>query len=118
MTIHDLFYCLPATEVCVPFLNIEPVCDLLTCLDSRASFNCEAVCKVHGLTVLLQVGTLWRCSDCLFFEVPPLSNDALLTTLHSLLINVLQTIDHFKICLGAPLLWLEKPRNHMGQDVN
>jgi hypothetical protein len=38
---------------------------------------------------------------------------------HSLLKNTLQTIDHFKIsCLGAPFPWLEKPRNHMGRDLN
>jgi hypothetical protein len=36
---------------------------------------------------------LWRCSDGLFlFEVPPLASDALLTTLHPLLENVLQTV--------------------------
>jgi len=39
-----------------------------------------------------------------FFEVPPLASDSLLTTLHSLLENVLQTIDHFEIsCLGELL---------------
>jgi hypothetical protein len=58
---------------------------------------------------------LWRCSDGSFFEVLLLASDALLTMLHSLLKNVLQTIDHFKIsCLGVPFSWLEKPRNHMG----
>jgi hypothetical protein len=56
-----------------------------------------AVCKVRGLTLLLLVGTLWRCGDGLFFEVPPLANDALLTTPHPLLENVLQTFDHFEI---------------------
>jgi hypothetical protein len=64
---------------------------------------------------------LWRCGDGLFFEVPPhpLASDALLTTLHLLLENVLQTVDHFKIsCLGAAISWLEKPRNLMGQDMN
>jgi hypothetical protein len=35
---------------------------------------------------------LWRCGDGLFFEVPPLASDALLTTLHLLLENVLQTV--------------------------
>jgi hypothetical protein len=60
---------------------------------------------------------LWRCSDGLFFEVPPFASDALLTTLHPLLENVLQTVDYFKIsCLGAPFSCLEKPRNRMGQD--
>jgi hypothetical protein len=43
----------------------------------------------------------------------------LLTTLHPLLKNVLQTVDHFEIsCLGPPFSWLEKPRNHMGQDLD
>jgi hypothetical protein len=49
----------------------------------------RAVCKVRGLTLLLRVGTLWRCGDGLFFEVPPLASDTLLTTLHPLLGNVL-----------------------------
>jgi hypothetical protein len=66
-----------------------------------------------------RVGTLWRCGDGLFFEVPPLASDALLTTLHPLLENVLQTVDHFEIfCLGAPFLWLEKPRKRMGRDLD
>jgi hypothetical protein len=40
-------------------------------------------------------------------------------TLHLLLENVLQTIDNFEIsCLRAPISWLEKPRNHMGQDLD
>jgi hypothetical protein len=47
-----------------------------------------------------------------------LTSDALLTTLHPLLENVLQTVDQFKICLGAPFSWLEKPRNRMGRDVD
>jgi hypothetical protein len=53
-----------------------------------------------------------------FFDVPSLASDALLTTLHPLLENVLQTVDHFDIsCLGAPFSWLEKS-NCMGQDLN
>jgi hypothetical protein len=60
-------------------------------------------------------GTSWRCGDGLFFKIPPLASDAPLTTLHPLLENVLQAIDHFEIsCLGAPFSWLEKPRNRMG----
>jgi hypothetical protein len=75
----------------------------------------RAVWKVRGFTLLLLVGSLWRCSDGLFFEVPPLASDALLSMLHSLLENVLQTVDSLEIsCLGAPFSWLEKPRNHMG----
>jgi hypothetical protein len=49
----------------------------------------RAVWKVRGLALLLQVGTLWRCSDGLFFEVPPLASDEFLTTLHPLLESVL-----------------------------
>jgi hypothetical protein len=52
----------------------------------------RAVWKVHGLILLLRAGTLWRCDDGLFFEVPPLASDALLTTLHPLLENVLQRV--------------------------
>jgi hypothetical protein len=79
----------------------------------------RAVCKVRGLTSLLRVGTLWRCGDGLFFEVPPLASDALLTPLHPLLENLMQTVDHFEIsCLGAPLSWVEKPRNRMRRDLD
>jgi hypothetical protein len=68
---------------------------------------------------LLRVETLWRCGDGLFSEVPPLVSDALLTTLHPLLENVLQIVDHFEIsCLGAPFSWLEKSRNCMGRDLD
>jgi hypothetical protein len=79
----------------------------------------EGRCKVRGLTLLIRVGTLWRCGDSLFFEVSPLGSDALLTTLHPLLGNVLQTVDHFEIsCLGAHFSWSEKPRNRMGRDLD
>jgi hypothetical protein len=45
---------------------------------------------------------LWRCGDGLFFEVPPLAIDALLTMLHPLLKSMPHTIDHFEIsCLRA-----------------
>jgi hypothetical protein len=54
-----------------------------------------------------------------FFEVPPLVSDALVTTLHPLLENVLKIVDHFEISfLRAPFSWLEKPRNRMGRDLN
>jgi hypothetical protein len=80
----------------------------------------RAICKVRGLALLLRVGTSWRCGDGLFFEVPPWASDALHTTLHPLLENVLQTVDHFEISclLGAPFSWLEKPRNRMGRDLD
>jgi hypothetical protein len=54
-----------------------------------------------------------------FFEVPPLASDALLTTLHPILENLLQAVDHFGIsCLGTPFSGLEKPRNRMERDLN
>jgi hypothetical protein len=44
-----------------------------------------------------------------------LASDALLTKLHPLFENVLQTVDHFEIsCLVAPFSWFEKPKNRMG----
>jgi hypothetical protein len=61
---------------------------------------------------------LWRCGDGLIFEVASVASDALLTTLHPLLENVLQTVDHFEICLGAAFSWLGKPRNLMGRDLD
>jgi hypothetical protein len=77
------------------------------------------ICKVRGHNLLLRVGNLWRCDDGLFFEVPPLASDTLLTTLHPLLENVMQTFDHFGIsCLGAPFSRLEKPRNRMRRDLD
>jgi hypothetical protein len=48
-----------------------------------------------------------------------LASDALLTTLHPLLENVLQTVDNFEISyLGAPFSWLEKPTELMGRDLD
>jgi hypothetical protein len=62
---------------------------------------------------------LWRCGDGLFFEIPPLASEALLTRLHPVLENVPQTVDHFEISfLGAPFSYLEKPRNRMGRDLD
>jgi hypothetical protein len=69
---------------------------------------------------------LWRCGDGLFFEVPPLASDALLTTLYPLIENVLQTAYHKLqegsgaggFDLGASFSWLEKHRNHMGRDLD
>jgi hypothetical protein len=86
----------------------------------------RAVWKVRGLTLLFRVGTLWRCGDGLFFEVPPLASEALLTTLHPLLENVLQTVCRKLqddsgaggFDLGATFSWLEKPRNRMGRDLD
>jgi hypothetical protein len=49
----------------------------------------RAVRKVRGLTLLLRIGTLWRCGD-FFFELPPLASDALLTTPHPLLRRIVE----------------------------
>jgi len=59
------------------------------------------------------------CGDSLFFKVPPLASDALLTILHPLLKNMLQTVfcklQEDSVAGGFDLLiWLEKPRNHIG----
>jgi hypothetical protein len=79
----------------------------------------RAVRKVRGLTLLLRVGNLWRCGDGLFFEVPPLVSETLLTTLQPRLENVLHTVDNFEIsCLRAPFSWSEKPINRMGRDLD
>jgi hypothetical protein len=106
-------------ETPTPDGNRTPVIQPVSTLPHWAVPNTRAVYKVRGLTLLLRVGTLWRCGNSLFFEVPPLTSDTLLTTLHPLLENVLQTVDRFEIsCLGAPFSWLEKPRNHMGRDLD
>jgi hypothetical protein len=79
----------------------------------------RVVCKVRGLILLLRVGTLWRCGDGLFFETPPLASNAPLKTLHPLLENVLQTVDHFEIsCHGAPFSWLEKKSHGVRSELN
>jgi hypothetical protein len=76
----------------------------------------RAVCKVHELTLLLWVGTLWRCGDSLLFKVPPLASDALLTTLHPFLKNMLMTVDHLKIsCLVATFHGWKSPEVACGK---
>jgi hypothetical protein len=66
----------------------------------------RAICKVCGLTLLFRDGTLCRCGDGLFFEIPPLASDAFLSALHPILENMLQTVDLFEIsCFGAPFSW-------------
>jgi hypothetical protein len=79
----------------------------------------ECPLKSSRLTLFLRVGTLWRCGDGPFFEVPPLASGALLTTLHSLLENALQSFNNLEIsCIGAPFSLLEKPRNRMWRDLD
>jgi hypothetical protein len=59
---------------------------------------------------------MWKCGDGLFFEVPPVASDVLLTTLHPLLENVLQTVDRFEIsCLGAPFHGWKSPEIAWGE---
>jgi hypothetical protein len=61
-----------------------------------------------------------------FFEIPPLASDALLTTLHPLLENVLQSVCRKLqedsgagvFDLGALFSWLEKPINRMGRNLD
>jgi hypothetical protein len=97
--------------------DVLPLCKVAPPLSP--SDNTRVIFKVRGLILLLRVGTLWRCGDGLFFVVPPLASDTLLTTLHPLLENMLQTVDHFEIsCLGAPFPSLEKSINRMGRDLD
>jgi hypothetical protein len=64
----------------------------------------------------------WRS----LFRNTPLASDALLTTLHPLLENVMQTVcsklqedsGTGGFDLGAPFSWLEDSRNSMGRDLN
>jgi hypothetical protein len=59
---------------------------------------------------------LWRCGDGLFSEVSPLATDAILTTLHPLLENVLQTVDQFKIiALELPFHGWKSPEIAQGE---
>jgi hypothetical protein len=59
---------------------------------------------------------LWRCGDGLFFEVPPFTSDALLTTLHPLLENVvLQTVDYFEIVSELPFHGWKSPEIAWGE---
>jgi hypothetical protein len=49
------------------------------------------------------------CGDAVtvsFFEVPPLESDVLLTALHPLLENVLQTVDNFENFLPRSSLFI------------
>jgi hypothetical protein len=77
----------------------------------------RAVCKVRGLALLLRIGTLRRCGDGLFFEVPPLASDALLTTIHLLLENVLLITSKF---LASELHFhgWKSPEIAWGRDLN
>jgi hypothetical protein len=65
---------------------------------------------------------LWRCDDDLFFEVPPSASDALLTTLHPLFENVLQTVCHNlqedSGTGGFDLFMIEKPRHRKKRDLD
>jgi hypothetical protein len=78
----------------------------------------RAILKVCGFTLLLQVRSLWRCGDGLFSEVPPLASNALITSLHPLLKNVLLTVNHFKTsCLGTPFHGWKSSEITWGQTV-
>jgi hypothetical protein len=107
-------------KISFSFISTPPVPFYGVVLRWRGNFTfAKIVWKVRGLTLLLRIRTLWRCGNGLFFELPPLASDPLITTLYPRLVNVQQTVDHFEIsCLGAPFSWLEKPRNRMGRDLN
>jgi hypothetical protein len=40
----------------------------------------RTVWKFRGFTLLIRVGTSWRCGDGLFFSIPPVTSDVLLTS--------------------------------------
>jgi hypothetical protein len=76
----------------------------------------EGHLKTSWTHLITLVGTLWRCGDGLFFEVPPLASNVLLTMLNPLLKNMLQTIDHLKIsCTGAPFHGWKSPEITWGK---
>jgi hypothetical protein len=77
---------LTVTELQISFVYVQMYS---CCYFDNAEQCTKAVWKVRGLVLLLRVGILWRCGDGLSFQVPPLASDALLTTLHPLLENVL-----------------------------
>jgi hypothetical protein len=100
-------------------------CDFPLSIPQTRVCTCWSVCfgtKVQGLFAKLVDSPYYSESELcegavtvFFFEVPPFASDALLTVLHPLLENVLQTTDHFEISyLGASFSWLVKPRNCMG----
>jgi len=41
-------------------------------LQGKTVKHMRAVWKIRGLTLLLWIRTLWRCSNGFFFKVPPL----------------------------------------------
>jgi hypothetical protein len=49
-----------------------------------------------------------------FFKVPPLASDALLTVVHPLLENVLQTVDYFEILSQSSLFMVGKAQKSHG----
>jgi hypothetical protein len=119
-TLHFIMACTSRLKVtrCLNVVCIMPFGVKVLCASQVPIVVCIQFCtlitnytrfvsKVRGLTLLRRVGTLWGCGDSLFFEVPPLASDALITTLHPLFENVLQTVDHF-----------QKRRNLTGRDLN
>jgi hypothetical protein len=66
--------------------------DVETSQQTKKSCSLCCTTAVRKVRELTRVITLWRCGDGIFFEVPPLASDALLTTLHLLLEDVLHTI--------------------------
>jgi hypothetical protein len=97
----------PPYSTCMPFciaiINLHPPPPVVNTKDySSGGEKYEGHLQSSWTHLLLRVGTLWRCGDGLFLEVPPLASDALRTTLHPLLENLLHTVYHFEISC----LWL------------
>jgi uncharacterized membrane protein len=69
----------------------------------------KAACRVHGITLLPRVGTLWSAVTVSFSKYLPWQAMHFLTTPHPLLENVLQTVDHFEIsCFWSSLFMAGK----------
>jgi hypothetical protein len=74
----------------------------------------KAICKVCGLTLLLCGGAV-----TVFFKVPPLASNALLTTLHPLIKNMLQTVASKFLASELPFHGWKSPEiMWAGQDLN
>jgi hypothetical protein len=70
---------------------------------NNSLLNTRAVCKVRGLTYYSESELCGGAVTVSFSKYLPWQAMHFLTTLHPLLENVLQTVDHFEIsCLGAP----------------
>jgi len=69
-----ILQCIPSHSTMPSPSESQPLC-VRTYLHFTST---GTIWKVCGLTLLLQVRTLWRCSDSLFFKVTPLESNVLL----------------------------------------